>query len=188
MICLVDVDGVLADFVGSFLRCYSDLGGDIPRGFEWWEWNDYLDLPDGDAIDGAWKHEWLFNTFLDPYPGAMQALRRLNARHEVYLVTSIASPWETHVPARTKWLRRHAPFLDIRNQVIVANQKGIVQGDVLVDDYLENIRSWRAWNPKGRAVVIDHPWNEGPTWCERASSFEAFVDQLHRTPLIGGGR
>jgi 5'(3')-deoxyribonucleotidase len=183
---LVDVDGVLADFVGSFLSCYSDRGGDIPPDFEWREWCDFEKLPDQDAVHKAWEHEWLFSATLDPYPGAMQALRHLNDRHEVYLVTAVCAPWRVHIPARTGWLRRHAPFLDIQKQVIIASAKHVVVGDVLVDDYLPNLVNWSLANPRGLPVVIDRPWNQalpdGVPWRarwvmrHRCPSFPAFVN------------
>jgi 5'(3')-deoxyribonucleotidase len=175
---LVDVDGVLADFITSFMRCYEYLGGETPEGFKWEEWGSFEKLPDKDLLNAAWAHPLLFGGHLDPYPGAMPALKKLNKVHEVYLVTSIASPWETHVPARTRWLRNNAPFLDIRKQVIVANNKGVVQGDLLVDDYLVNLAEWSSWNPLGCPVVIDHPWNRSDNEFQRFPSFEAFVEGL----------
>jgi 5'(3')-deoxyribonucleotidase len=172
---LVDIDGVLADFVTSFMRCYEYLGGEVPKGFKWEEWGSFERLPDQDLINAAWSHPMLFNGYLDPYPGAMAALKKLNKAHEVFLITSIASPWEIHVPARTRWLRNNAPFLDIRKQVIVANNKGLVQGDILVDDYLVNLDEWKKWNPSGAAMVIDHPWNRHEGGFVRWPTFEDFV-------------
>ncbi|MHC4230925.1 MAG: 5' nucleotidase, NT5C type, partial [Planctomycetota bacterium] len=76
------------------------------------------------------------------------------------------------------WLRNNAPFLDIRKQVIVANNKGLVQGDILVDDYLVNLDEWEAWNPGMRPVVIDHPWNRESRPYPRFGSFAEFVGEL----------
>ena len=159
---LVDVDGVLADFTGSFLRCYRLYGGEVPDGWQPSTWTCIDRLPSVGARKAAWEHPDLFRV-MEPLPGALDALWHLNHDHDVRLVTHIAAPWGVHVPARMRWLERHCRFLDTTRQVIVTSEKDVVSGDVLVDDYPANLRRWLRANPDGSGALVNQPWNQGGT-------------------------
>lgn len=55
------------------------------------------------------------------------------------------------------WCRRHVPDL----LVTVTQDKGLVHGDVLVDDWPPYLERWLKRHPRGLAIVPAHPWNEG---------------------------
>lgn len=57
------------------------------------------------------------------------------------------------------WCRTHVPDLPIT----VTQDKGMVYGKILVDDYPEYVMRWLEWRPRGLVVMPAHPWNNGYT-------------------------
>jgi hypothetical protein len=53
------------------------------------------------------------------------------------------------------WCRLHVPQL----KVIVSEDKSVVHGDVLVEDWLPYIVQWRQRWPNGFVIVPAQPWN-----------------------------
>ena len=56
-----------------------------------------------------------------------------------------------------EWCRIFVPQL----RVIVAEDKSLVVGDVLVEDWLPYIDMWRRRNPNGFVIIPAQPWNTG---------------------------
>lgn len=92
---------------------------------------------------------------IQPYPGsreAMDALRMLG--HRVRCVTR-ATHGRAWYYERVEWLNLRMGFAT--DDVIFAAEKSDVQGDILLDDNPEVIRSWKG----GRwALLWDRPWNQ----------------------------
>ncbi len=79
---------------------------------------------------GFWKG-------VEPIPGAAESLQRLMAAgHDVYIVT--ATPHESVPEKMNEVLFRYFPFLSW-NQVIIAYNKQLIRGDVLIDDGVHNL-------------------------------------------------
>jgi 5'(3')-deoxyribonucleotidase len=155
----VDVDGVVADFVGPVLRHVALRTGrqltdsDIAR----------FDMAGALGAD-AWesvKRELLsppgFALGLEPYPGAVQGVRALREMGRVVFVTTPFTGSPTWSFERTEWLmkRLDASRSDIAHLV----DKTLFAGDILVDDAPNQLE---AWVRSGRAAVrMARPWNEG---------------------------
>lgn len=54
-----------------------------------------------------------------------------------------------------EWCRLHVPDLSVH----VGEEKGLVYGKVLVDDWPPYIENWRRHRPRGYVVSIAQPWN-----------------------------
>ncbi len=153
----VDVDGVLADFVGPLLaECNRRTGStfcetDIIQfalldifGQERWQMlrREVLALPgfaDGLAI----------------YPRAREGIDRLREFCRVVFVTAPFGDSPTWVYDRTQWLRRHMNA--DRKDIVHLWDKSLFGGQILVDDSPEHLD---AWAHSGRlAIRMAHPWN-----------------------------
>jgi 5'(3')-deoxyribonucleotidase len=55
-----------------------------------------------------------------------------------------------------EWCRKHLPDA----LVTVGQDKSIVYGRILVDDFPEYFLPWLDHRPRGLVVAIQHPWNE----------------------------
>ena len=154
---LVDSDGVVVDFVSSFLEGYKENGGVIPEGWELSEFDSISQLPSKKALKAVWNDGELFAR-AKPYKGALEALRWLNKHHEVFIVTAYGRQTHLHVPAKHFWYKKHAKFLKY-DQVVFTNNKLIVKGDILIEDKGETIMAWALLNKDKTVYRIVRPWN-----------------------------
>lgn len=101
---------------------------------------------------------------LDKYPPGFEILSELQAlefkccvltkgpidRTPDSFLTSAA--WTEKV----RWCQKHVPHL----AVTITEDKGMVYGKVLVDDWPPYAEAWLAWRPRGLVIMPAHPWNE----------------------------
>lgn len=167
---LVDMDGVLADSLPNWLAAYNLFSGeDI-------EVEDIKSYGFGQHVR---QPELLFScleramVFLNakPMPGAVEGFRKLCKAHDVYVVTYNHESCPSGFQQKLAWMRRHFPEFP-SNRVIFTKNKGMVQGDVIIEDSPDNIQAWLSVNPKGRAFCIAQPYNDNlqPTGVRRVSS------------------
>jgi len=180
---LVDVDGVVADTQEEWLRRYN---------FEWedclrqqditaWDVHRFVKPECGLRIYDYLKQEDLYGS-VKPVDGALEgvaALRR--AGHEVVFVSA------GFFPGKVQWLNTHGFLLDLPHgreawetarDVVLANNKTIIQGDVLVDDKYDNVAEFF----DGAAILFDRPWNGRHQFYPRAFDWEQvveFVEEIH---------
>lgn len=77
-----------------------------------------------------------------PVPGAIEALKVLNEKHDVYLVTATTRKRENAREFTDKffWILNHLPFFDPQ-KIIMINHKHLLKGDVIIDDRLKNLKN-----------------------------------------------
>ncbi len=156
---LVDMDGVLSDFVTAFMASYHRSGG-IGEPTQPIKWGFIDELEDQGAVEAAWAdaRTWLGQT---PYPGALEGLRRLYDAHSVYIVTDPGPRPDVAIVAKFQWLRVHVPWLSQR-RIITTAKRELLRGDILIDDRADNVYDWLLANGDGvRCYTPLRPWNEG---------------------------
>jgi 5'(3')-deoxyribonucleotidase len=174
-IVLLDVDGVVADFAGAFLRVYQSV---TQEDVDVAAWHKSYDLWHGlgpksrepvvrEVVLGTVARSHFHDEYITPCPGAREGLERIAQIGEVWFVTK---PWDGAVRwmhDRERWLARHFGDIDgivVPERVIHARQKHLVRGDVYVDDLLENVVAWRVFHPESSAVLWKTPHNESFMW------------------------
>ncbi|XP_069761690.1 5'(3')-deoxyribonucleotidase, mitochondrial-like isoform X2 [Narcine bancroftii] len=138
---LLDMDGVLADFEGGFLRKYKDTYPAEPcveladrRGF--WVSAQYGQLQ-ADLCEKAisiWESKNFFIE-LDPLPGAVEAVKEMaNMKNtDVFICTSPIKKYD-HCPfEKYAWVEKHLgkEFLEL---MVLTRDKTLILGNVLIDD------------------------------------------------------
>jgi hypothetical protein len=58
---------------------------------------------------------------------------------------------------KVDWCNEHLPDLPIH----LSEDKGMVYGKVLVDDWPEYVERWLEWRPRGLVISVAQPWNVG---------------------------
>ena len=104
----IDMDGVIADFEKASNE-FQRIHGKTNRPDKW---VDYRNL---DVIDGA-----------------IEAVAKLNADHEVFIAST--PPWlrpEVWGHKR-EWIGEHFPYL--KRKIILTHRKDLLIGDILIDD------------------------------------------------------
>lgn len=176
---LVDVDGVLAGFVGNWLRLINaEFGSSFAVGdVTDWDVCASLGLTATDRsrakrliaeCEGfARRHEVL--------EGAQAGVRALQQIADVYIVTS---PWSSHptwTHDREWWLDKH---FDIgADRIVHTSAKHVVCGDVLLDDKTSTCAAWATAWPSGVAVQWRTPHNRLDAWAgATTSSWSTLID------------
>lgn len=168
---LVDVDGVLADFLGEVLyRLPPKSTGKRVSKEEVTTW-EIFDSPAfaefahlrRDVYDSIKREGGCYN--IAPLPGAREGFAALREVADVTIVTSPFSGSKTWVHERLLWLR---DFFEVEEKdVIFAHDKRMIRGDMLIDDKPANVYSWfgdemqarTAVDPYAIACLWDHPFN-----------------------------
>lgn len=68
-----------------------------------------------------------------------------------------ADAWKEKV----EWVRANISDYVVRMDVVLTEEKEIVYGRVLVDDWPPYIKSWLRWRPRGFVIMPAHGWNAG---------------------------
>ena len=174
----VDCDGVLADFVDGYLNLLN-LGRDgdsILTHADVTSWD--LRSLDADA-DAAWHAINTSTSFcfdLCALEGAYDGLDSLRALGDVACATApvLAGTW---MHQRADWLLARGFE---KRDIVFAEDKSWLMGDVLIDDRVENCLEWQARNPHGLAILFDQPWNRDNDTLVRACGWPATVGYVER--------
>jgi len=166
---LLDVDGVLMDFLGHSLKWHDrmDMYEFYPRGV--WDIPTVLGL----SATEFWKkidNEQFWST-LPVYPGASAFLDQLfhtmsSIRTSVVFCTRSAFNVGAFAGARAIAMRKLCAEARIDGElplyISAKGGKGVFAqpGHLLVDDYEENVREFR--ESDGDAILVPTPWNTLP--------------------------
>lgn len=177
---LLDVDGVLADFVGGYLDLVSEVTG---RRYEHKDADQWLVA---DAIKLSEKEkrdvEFLigrqgFCQNLRITPGAREGVKALR---EVTDIVFCTSPWHSsrfwHYE-RQRWLEQHF-HCNIDKELVFTGNKAVIKGTALVDDRMATLEVWKAENPDGLAVLWGNHHNVHDQWVPKISNWSELLDRV----------
>jgi uncharacterized HAD superfamily protein len=174
----IDIDGVIANFVGTFIPLAQQR-----YGISFTERDIYVhDLYVVLGITEAEALELIRATITSdprPYDGAVEALRRIHAKHDVVLMT--ARPKDL-MDVTAQWLARWS----IAYRQLVHLDEGFkheasLSLDIIVDDHLREALGFVGKVP--HIVVFDRPWNQTLNVArlfERVRTWEELVDLIRR--------
>jgi 5'(3')-deoxyribonucleotidase len=164
---LLDVDGVLADFISAALSILRNKFGVVDYHHDTIEtWEMFSSMPAHahlkDEVYEILKKEGGCFSML-PYDGAVAAVQTLKRLVDIVIVTSPFYGSKTWVHEREKWLEY---FFNISHKdMIHTGRKELVHGDILVDDKLETIEKWSKRWPHGHAIIWDQRYNQSNEVC-----------------------
>ena len=148
---LVDMDGTLCDYEGSLRREAEELATALgqPINIHDSKWDKLIDLIK--QRPGFWRE-------LPPIDFGFKVVDLLRTYDfDVHILTKgpyrTTSAWTEKV----EWCRKHLPGIP----VTITENKGMVYGKVLVDDWIPYCESWMKWRPRGLVIMPAHPYNDG---------------------------
>ena len=160
---IVDVDGVVADFLGHVLG-----GVGYEQGRE--TIKDY-DLRSAFTLAQQEKMDQLladpgFWVTLPVMPGALEGIDEIRAAgHEILWATSPWLPCREWESIRRAWLKRH---FDVEpDEIVVTFQKHILTADFFIDDRPDSVVAWQRAHSHGIAFLFDAPYNAHFIWPQR---------------------
>lgn len=170
----IDMDEVLADPISKFIKLYNrDYG--VPLDLVLDPGNEiYHHVPE--HVSKKWFEYINEKGFFRDLPlieGSVEALKKLQEKHEVYIV-SAAMEFRNSLEDKVDWLAEHFPFITWRNIMFCGDK--IVDVDVMIDDRAKNFINF-----KGRKLLFTSPHNMLLTDYERVDNWQQVLDKL----LIG---
>lgn len=167
---LVDVDGPVADLLPEWLRLYNiDYGDELtPDQIANWDMTLYVKRECGPLI-----YEYLDGEIYDGVDRVSDALDGVNKLREMgHRVIFVTSSPEGTGDAKYTWLKRNKFLPDGRYSpdYIEAHDKSLVRGDILIDDRLENVKSF-----PGETILWDAPYNRSEVHGFRAHNWADVV-------------
>lgn len=182
---LVDIDGVLRDFITGGLPLVERITGRVHQhdDVDQWAMEKALGLTDEESkifytiVSG--EH---FAYELPVYSGAVEAIAKLREHCEVIFVTAHFPGSKTWVHDTDRWLAKH--FASDGHDVIHTNAKHAVSGDFLIEDKTSTLLKWRE-DPRGHALPLRRGMRLLRNYNRRevyGSSFETLddiVDAIH---------
>jgi 5'(3')-deoxyribonucleotidase len=159
------MDEVIADPMGEMIRWYHEQ---------------YGVLPDEGKMDGSWvkgfpeEHQAMIRARLSE-PGffrhlpvmedAVDVLRRLNEKYEVFIV-SAAMEFPNSLKDKYEWLMEHFSFFTWR-QLALTGSKDLVSGDFMIDDHVKNLKGF-----KGKPYLYTSAHNLNVTGYDRIGNWK----------------
>lgn len=156
---LVDMDGVIADFEGGFLKIWQTQYADKPfipleQRTSFYVVDQY---PDDlkDLVRQIFVAPNFFRS-LEPINGSVSALTEMKEMgHKVFICTSPLTTYRNCVPEKYEWIEFYLGKEWIKS-LILSKDKTIIRGDILIDDRPKvegcGIPSWEH-------VLYDQPYN-----------------------------
>lgn len=163
---LCDVDQVVADLHRVWLRLYNADYNDTLTVHELvdWDMTKFVKPECGKKIEDYLYEPGLYD-YVPMIPDADWGVDRLRtAGHRVVFVTSDPSGGKS---GKIDWLKRHR-LVSSQNDWIIAHDKSMIHGDILIDDSPRNILLCANGV---RPIVFDWPWNRHIMNCPRVFSW-----------------
>jgi 5'-nucleotidase len=166
---LIDMDEVIADPMGEMIRWYNDQYGAEPN---------------KEKMVGSWvkgfpeEHQPMimerlkspgFFRHLPVMEDAVDVLRRLNERYEIFIV-SAAMEFPNSLKDKYEWLMEHFPFFSWK-QIALTGSKDLVFGDFMIDDHVKNLKNF-----KGKPYLYTSAHNLTVTGYDRIDNWKEAAD------------
>jgi len=147
-IALVDMDNTLCDYRGA-LNADLDtvLGADRGK----------LDAATLRKVEDLIRNQSGWYTRLQPLPLGFAIVDMLkDIGFEIMILTKANTRFKNPWSEKVEWVAKHLPGA----KMTITEDKGLVYGKVLVDDWTPYVERWLQWRPRGLALMPDQPWNQ----------------------------
>lgn len=178
VIVLVDMDDVMCNFVEALCNWLNKEHGTSVVVDDITEWELRKFFP-GLSIDEIFNptHTEEFWKTVTPIEGAPETIRKLiHEGFKVYICTS--SDYRT-VKHKFDWvLKKYFPYISWR-QVIITKEKGMIRGDILIDDGVHNLEGTNF-----EKILMSAPSNQSydaeKNGMKRANSWNDIYNIVHK--------
>lgn len=165
MTILCDLDGIVADLMSRWIAIYNEKHATRVTIHDLTKYH-FESIAPG-SLDLLRTPGMFAN--LSPLPGAIDGLKYLSRKNDIVIV-SAPSQLPDSASDKMHWCREHLPFVK-KHSIILASQKELVRGDMLLDDSPDQLKNWALANPGGWTATISYPYNMDVPVHVRAESY-----------------
>lgn len=189
---ILDMDQILVQFTEKVVQWWNEDHPDRKRSLEdITSWNIDAGLGTENFLRMCMRCPELWRD-LEPVKGAIKGTKHLiDEGHQVRIASAVPKSAAVAYHGKLQWIRDNMPFFNLDNFVAI-HKKEELDGDILFDDGLHNIR---AWAETGRScLMLDVPWNRDPGYLPRnkdgmdlvtrVHSWEEFLDEVKHRPFM----
>lgn len=173
MIIFIDVDDVCADLMRAWLEAYNDQYGDCltPEDITDWDISKFVKPECGKQIYRYLDSGDLYDV-VEPIPNALEGVRLLRemGHHVVFASSGIGQAGRKY-----DWLVDHGFLVPTwkKKDYVGGYDKGLLRGDLLIDDGLHNVVSFQ-----GLSILMRRPHNTKAEWPVVANSWADIIASL----------
>jgi 5'-nucleotidase len=150
-VALVDMDGTVCDYHGTLERDIRELGSDV----------DKLSPETREKLGILIRNQPGWYRRLPPIELGLDIVELLRGSGFSIMVLTKGNTrrnlnaWTEKV----QWVAEHMPYA----KVTVTEDKGLVYGKILVDNFKPYVERWLQWRPRGLVILPNQPWNQDCT-------------------------
>ena len=155
---LLDVDGVLCNFVKPAIKFFNDKTGLSKTDDDVYDFDIFKSLGDKTMWE-PFKNELASNELfcfgLEAYDHAKETVYGLKQLGDLHVVTT---PYKTKFwhNERIEWLHKIGVDYD---SISFVKKKHHYDGDILIDDCFANVQEWSQFRKKN-SILVARPWNK----------------------------
>ena len=163
---ILDMDEVIVDNYAEYRRQYRELLG-VEVDPAAYHGRKIYDLPGAESIRDTLYHKGHFRN-LPPMAGALEGVRELYDKHEVWIVTA-SMEFRYSFLEKYEWIEEHLPFFPWK-RLYFCGDKRLVTGDYMVDDKVRNLRTFN-----GTGVLFSASHNAHDTGYDRVNNWDELL-------------
>jgi 5'(3')-deoxyribonucleotidase len=164
MFCFLDMDGVIADFVGGASRAHGrEDPFDYPPGeMQPWDMAGTWGITDDEFWAPFTVEMW---AELEPTPFAQEVLERVERTFDSQHICLLTDPGRypaVAIPGKLAWMEQHVPAYRRERRYFFGHNKHFCagySGNLLIDDHNGNVEEFRKLS--SQAFLFPRPWNYG---------------------------
>lgn len=154
-IALFDLDGTLCDFDGAMRRDLLKL--QVPGEQVLLSAEDEDHYPHIAARRDLIKRQPSWWSNLEPLTDGFELLRVVRAvGFKVHICTRASTKIPDCWRQKIEWISKHVPDVP---KITITQDKGLIYGRVLVDDWPPYVKAWLKHRPRGLVLMPDRSWN-----------------------------
>lgn len=160
-IALVDMDGTLADYMTPLVEQLRPLQSPAEQSLEDMDPDvDYFGQPHIAARAQLIKSREGFWLNLPRLPHGFAIVEHLvRAGFDIHVLTKGPRRAPIAWMEKVQWCEQAFKDYGIPHKITITEDKGLVYGKILVDDYPDYAGAWLSHRPRGRVIMPAQPWN-----------------------------
>lgn len=171
---LIDMDDTITNFLEEVIIEYNRIYGTNHSINEITEWVIPSSFEYG--LFSVFKQSDILTTITPKLDSIEYINKWIDEGYDVFIVSDCCNCADSY-EEKLEWLETHIPKFDL-SHFIPCKEKYVIQGDILIDDNLDNLNKWSLNNPYGHDLLMTAQHNKQIQDERRINSFKEVDDYI----------